>query len=53
VFDTQNLDQAGEWESLLSTSGFINSARDYGLQPPAAVSSGATRGSPAGSKAEK
>ena len=49
----QNLDQAGEWESLLSSSGFINSARDYGLHPPAAVGSRATHGSPAGGNAEE
>lgn len=27
----QELDAAGQWESLLSSAGMINSARDYGV----------------------
>ena len=50
---TQNLDQAGEWESLLSSSGFINSARDYGLQPSVDSSGGASHGSPATSSGNR
>lgn len=48
----QELDQAGEWESLLAAAGLINSPADYEATGGGSSGSGGSQAAPAAGKEE-